>query len=139
MPSPNTENNNVNDLDRKTIIETDAELKQIEGPLSQIPDLLSQNSDLLGGAEVQELLQRLTDATGMAGDVESKLDDVLAKLDGLLDVLGIDPASLEESEQQEPIGSPNGKSFTDGTSLSDRQTEQSQPSSSKTVSTHPHI
>ncbi|PPR06606.1 hypothetical protein CVT24_001791 [Panaeolus cyanescens] len=103
--------NKTNDASQATIIETKRELENVEEALSQFPDLLSQSPDLLGGAEVQQLLQRLTDASGVAEDVESKLDDVLAKLDGLLDALGIDPESLGNLEEQ-PSASPIRKSMS---------------------------
>lgn len=60
-----------------------------------------EDSEELGVEDVEELIQRLEAANGIAGDVEDKLDGILAHLDGLL-------GSLEATRETKENGSPAG-------------------------------
>ena len=65
-------------------------LQQLESELTQssISELLAKDPSLLGGDDVAELLQQLSNADDMAQGMESKLDSVLQNLDDLLALVG---------------------------------------------------
>ena len=64
--------------------------KEIESDPAQssISELLAEDPSLLGGDDVEELLQRLSSANSMAQGMEAKIDNVLQDLDELLALLG---------------------------------------------------
>ena len=61
---------------------------------------LAEDPSLLGGEDVEELLQRLSSADSMAQGMEAKLDGVLKDLDGLLALLGAEetPTTSEHDD-----------------------------------------
>ena len=63
-------------------------------------ELLAEDPSLLGGEDVEELLQRLSSADNMAQGMEAKLDGVLKDLDGLLALLGAEetPTTSEHDD-----------------------------------------
>jgi len=81
------------------------EMQEIEAELAS---LLNGDSNQLGGADVAELLKRLTDANIVAESMESKLDSVLQNLDGLLSTL-------------DSIGKDDGDASNNGTSSEQAQ------------------
>ncbi|KAF9566904.1 hypothetical protein CPC08DRAFT_747084 [Agrocybe pediades] len=71
------------------------EINEIE---TELQSLLNGNPNQLGGVDVAELLQRLTEANTMADSMESKIDNVLQNLDNLLSTLnGEDVADSKQA------------------------------------------
>lgn len=78
----------------------DTNEKEIESDSAQtsVSELLAEDPSLLGGDDVEELLQRLSSADSMAQGMEAKIDNVLQDLDDLLALLGAEetPTTSED-------------------------------------------
>lgn len=74
--------------------------EEIESDSAQtsVSELLAEDPSLLGGDDVEELLQRLSSADSMAQGMEAKIDNVLQDLDDLLALLGAEetPTTSED-------------------------------------------
>jgi flagellin-like hook-associated protein FlgL len=70
-----------------TIVTNEKETES-DSAQTSISELLAEDPSLLGGEDVEELLQRLSSADSMAQGMEAKLDNVLQDLDKLLALLG---------------------------------------------------
>ena len=64
-------------------------------------DTVSGDPDALDESTIQELLQKLETADGIAQGVESRLDDIIDNLDGLLESL---EAQTREVTSQDSVG-----------------------------------
>jgi len=100
-------------INGNTIVANEKEILQVESDLAQtsIPELLAEDPSLLGGDDVAELLQQLSNADSMAQGMESKLDSVLQNLDELLALLGVE-------ETTEDAGPTSGDTPPDATKSS---------------------
>lgn len=107
--------NNPKAANRDAILQTDAAIAEVEKEMSA----LMEDDATLGGADITELLERLSSADSMARDMETKLDNVLENLDNLLDMLNSSEFTQDPSTQ--PASSKNGP-----------VAEQGQPSSKET-------
>lgn len=83
--NPNTTQKSGDHLD--LVNSTQADLVRMERELDEVSEFVTSNPSLLGGEDVADLLQRLTNAESMAEGMENKIDNVLQNLDKLLGIL----------------------------------------------------
>jgi len=87
---------NSDSLEDNLIDSSEVDLVEIEQEIAQLSQFVSSDPALLGGEDVAELLQRLTNAETMAEGMENKINSVLQNLDDLLGLLDHDSVANEE-------------------------------------------
>ncbi|KJA28637.1 hypothetical protein HYPSUDRAFT_197460 [Hypholoma sublateritium FD-334 SS-4] len=90
-PTPNSDS-----LEDNFIKSSEMDLTEIEQEIAQLSEFVTSDPALLGGEDVAELLQRLTNAETMAEGMENRIDSVLQNLDSLLDLLDGDGVAGED-------------------------------------------
>ena len=99
---PNTSNDT--DLKKELINSTEIDLISVEDDVVQLSGFVTDDLAMLGGDDVAELLQRLSNAEDMAEGMEGKLDKVLQSLDNLLQLLGdVGEGEQTSTGQDDPI------------------------------------
>lgn len=90
-PTPNSEF-----LKDNLINSSEMDLIEIEQEIAQLSEFVASDPALLGGEDVAELLQRLTNAETMAEGMENRIDSVLQNLDSLMGLLDGDGVTGED-------------------------------------------
>ncbi|KAG6907946.1 hypothetical protein DXG01_006804 [Tephrocybe rancida] len=90
---------NINGTTNTTL----ADLNALTTDLARLDSLLAK-TELTEeeDVDVAELLKRLESAEGMAGEVEDRIDGILAKLDGLIEDIGVPDKNEGATETAQP-------------------------------------